>query len=700
MLRSDILDILISPFGYLMNLCYNLIGDYGLAIIIFTIFTKIILLPVSVWVHKNSIKLIKMQPEINRIKVKFYGDGEKIAEEQSFVFKREKYNPLADLIPLFIQIALLLAVIEVIYNPLTYLLNVSQEDISHILNLTTQITGVGLEVSSIQVTAVNTIKNPEFTQMFLSIQEIPNIEDIISAVQGINTNFLIFDLSIIPVSVWGISTLVPILAGLSSYLLSFVQNKINVLQSEQSNFTKISTLLFSVGLSLYLGLFVPAGVALYWVIGNIYAILQLFVLNSIIKPKDYINYEELLASRKELEEINNLGGKKKKWYQNDENSKREKADYKRFFSIANKKLVFYSERSGFYKYFENVIEELLRMSNISIHYITSDPNDQIFEIAKKENRIKPYYIGERKLITLMMKMDADVVVMTMSDLGNFHIKKSIVKKDVEYVYMFHYPLSTHMVLRNNALDNYDTIFCVGEFQFDEIRKWEEINELNPKTLIPVGYGVLEKMEEAYLEKSEIRNEMDRPIVLIAPSWQEDNILDSCIDELLKYLLETDYKIVVRPHPEYVKRYKTKMDKLVSVYSGYSEDKLYFELDFSDSSTIFSSDVLISDWSGAAYEFSFVTKKPALFINTKMKVHNTDYEKVGIVPLEISLRDKIGKSLDKDEISNIRAVVEQLLSEKAEYEQTISTILDNTISNYGESGKVGAKELLKILTRAK
>ena len=135
------------------------------------------------------------------------------------------------------------------------------------------------------------------------------------------------------------------------------------------------------------------------------------------------------------------------------------ADYKRFFSVANKHIVFYSENNGFYKYFEKVIDYLLAHSNLTIHYITSDPDDSIFEKAEKDSRIRGYYIGQKRLITLMMKMDADMVVMTMPDLENYHIKRSYVRKDAEYVYMFHYPLSTHMVLHTGALDHYDTILC-------------------------------------------------------------------------------------------------------------------------------------------------------------------------------------------------------------------------------------------------
>lgn len=156
-------------------------------------------------------------------------------------------------------------------------------------------------------------------------------------------------------------------------------------------------------------------------------ILQQLVLNTVMRPEKYVDYGDLRKSQKELSEIDSLSVGVSK-----EDKRREKEDYKRFFSIANKHLVFYSEKSGFYKYFQDVIKYLLGHSNITVHYITSDPKDQIFQIVQTQPKIKLYYIGERKLIILMMKMDADMVVMTMLDLDNFHIKRSYVWKDIDY----------------------------------------------------------------------------------------------------------------------------------------------------------------------------------------------------------------------------------------------------------------------------
>jgi len=409
----------------------------------------------------------------------------------------------------------------------------------------------------------------------------------------------------------------------------------------------------------------------------------------VIKPEKHIDYADLEKSKQELEQINSLSAGVSK-----EDKKREKADYKRFFSVANKHLVIYSEKSGFYKYFSDVMGWLLEHSNVVIHYVTSDPKDKIFELAQSNPRIKPYFIGENKLITLFMKMDADIVVMTVPDLNKYHLKRSYVRKDIEYIYMFHYPLSTHMVLQNGALDHYDTIFCVGDFQFDEIRAAERVYSLPEKKLISAGYGQLEQLYESY-QKME-KTQRAKPKILIAPSWQQDNILDSCIDPMLEQLLDKGYEVVVRPHPEYVKRYKPRMDKIVNRYAGREESGLRFELDFSSNNSIFDSDILITDWSGTAYEFSFVTLKPAVFIDTTPKINNPEYKKLGIEPLEFSLRSEVGVRVDPKKLDGLNEQIVELLDSKEKYAARIEEIREKYIANFGRSGEVGGKYILSQL----
>ena len=407
------MQIICAPLGWLMRLAYSLTGNYGLAVIVFTLLTKLVLLPVSLWVHANGIKMVRLEPAVNRLKVKYFGDPDKVAEEQALLYKKAHYSPFATVIPVAVQVLLLIGLVQIIYHPDVWL------------------------------------RRPD-----------------------LNTAFLGFDLSATPLAAGGVHLLLPLLAGLAALVLSLCQNKINPLQKSQGKAARLSSMAVSVGISLVLGFTVPAGVGFYWIWSNLFTILQQLLLNKLRPPEREIDWAELEESRKELSAYTRTGSDT---VRSREEKRREKADYKRFFSVGNKHLVFYSEGSGFYKYFEKIILWLLENSKLTIHYVTSDPNDQVFALAKENPRLVPYYIGPKKLITLFMKLEADVVVMTMSDLGNYQYKRSYYSKNIKYVYVFHYPLSTHMVLHTGALRHYDAILCVGDFQFEEIRQTEKLH---------------------------------------------------------------------------------------------------------------------------------------------------------------------------------------------------------------------------------
>ncbi len=625
------MNILYSALARVMKLCYDICGNYGLAILLFTLLSKIILLPVSVWVQKNSIKMVKMQPEINFLKARHFGDPDAISDGQAEIFKREKYSPFASIIPLAIQILLLMGVIAAIKE--------------------------GMRDSSISM------------------------------------DFLGVDLSLVPSEKRGWLILSPILAGASAWLMCAAQNAANVLQSEQDAWNKYGMLILSVGLSLYLGWFVPVGVAVYWIAGNLLSILQLYALNAAIDPRDYVDYEALEESKKELDSLKQLGGKKRKLF-GDEESRREKADYKRFFSVVNKHLVFYSESSGFYKYYRNTIEYILNNTNIVVHYVTSDPNDIVFSIARERPALKPYYIGEKKLITLMMKMDADVVVMTMPDIENYHIKRSYVRKDIEYIYVHHGMGSTNLNLRKGAEDHYDTVFLVGEHLKRELRQMEALDGTPAKNLVETGYPLLDDMIRDY--ESRPHEEHSVKQVLIAPSWQEDNIADSCLEPLLDGLCGRGFHVTVRPHPQHVRHRKEYFENLSRKYA--SRDDVEIQTDFSSNSTVFDSDLLITDWSDIAWEFSFTTKKPVLFINTPMKVMNPDWQKIEEVPMNIALRNVIGCSLDTDKLPEVGDTAVELLSSGEKYRAAIIQAMNEHVYNIGTSARAEAKYICSAIQK--
>lgn len=614
-------------FAVLLAGCYKIIPDYGWSIILFTLLSKVILIPVSVMVQYNSIKMVRMYPEMNRIKAKYFGNRDMISEENYELYKREGYHPMLDMVPVIVQLIVLMGVVE------------------------------GLKQFSVT-----------------------------------DTVWAGLDLGLIPSTVMGRYILVPVAAAVSAWFMCHMQNKINVLQSEQSKANQYITMGISVGLSLYLGFFVTAGVALYWTVGNILAVVQLFILNACIDPRKSIDYEALKASREELDKIVASQSAVKKKLSKEELA-REKADYKRFLKYGTKQIVFYSEKNGFYKYYRDVIEYILSKTDIVIHYISSDPEDEIFGITS--DNFRTYYISENRLIVLMMKMDADIVVMTMPDLQKYQIKRSLVRDDIEYVYMDHGINSLNLTLRKHAIDYFDTVFVANDNLYNEIRAQEKLYGLKEKNLVRYGYCLIDNMIREY-EKSQADNGADsagshRPSILIGPSWQPDNIMDTCIGDLLSSLLKLDMDVILRPHPQYVRHNEGRLNEIRERYADH--DNFTLQTDFSSNDTVFNADVMITDWSGIAYEYSLTTLKPTLFIDTPMKVMNPDYEEIGVVPFDVEIRNKIGISISPEDCGRADETVKRLLSESDFSPVTMKAVREKYLYNVGNSAAVGGNYLI-------
>ena len=397
---------------------------------------------------------------------------------------------------------------------------------------------------------------------------------------------------------------------------------------------------------------------------------------SINNHKNYIDYDKYVN---EIKYIDNM----KDYIIN--------KDYKSIDEIKDIKVSIIVPVYNVEEYIRKTIESIINQSLKEIELILIDDGsiDNSKEIIKEyayiDKRIKAYFISENKLITLMMKMDADNVVMTMPDLENMQIKKSYVRKDVNYIYVPHGMTSLNMVMRKGSMDNYNSIFVASTYQKEEIKKTEEVYNLPKKELVEAGYPLLDDMirdYDSYLENNNEKNKI--PEIIIAPSWQKDNIVDICVEEIVDNLLVGNYKIIVRPHPQHVKHMPQKMQQLKERYEN--NKNVIIQTDFT-SSSVFESDLMISDWSGIAYEYAFATKKPVLFINTPMKVMNPEYEKIEIVPINITLRETIGAALELDELSKIKEKTDYLLKNAKKYKKTISDFVDNNIYNVGTSSDI-------------
>ena len=173
----------------------------------------------------------------------------------------------------------------------------------------------------------------------------------------------------------------------------------------------------------------------------------------------------------------------------------------RDFRRKKKDVIVYAESSNYHPYLEGLIHQL----NGNVSYITSDIEDLHLRGPDA------FYLS--KLFPAFMAVaNCKVFIMTLTDLNSFHIRRSF--QPVHYIYVFHSPISTHMIYRQEAFDHYDSILCVGPHQVEEIRKREKLYGLKPKRLIETGYYRLERLYASY--KNYVKKD-DRVTILIAPT---------------------------------------------------------------------------------------------------------------------------------------------------------------------------------------
>ena len=357
-------------------------------------------------------------------------------------------------------------------------------------------------------------------------------------------------------------------------------------------------------------------------------------------------------------------------------------------------IVFYSESSVIlYPYVEEIINELEKRDQ-KICYVTSSKNDPIFKNENKSVRV--FYIGDGSVkYKFFWELKAKVVIMTMPDLENYWIKRSIVFP-VNYIYLFHSMNSTHMEFQKGAFDRFDTIFCVGQHQIQEIRATEQLYNLKQKKLVECGYGLLDKLlksrpshsQENFLSKN------NKKKILIAPSWGKQNLLETVGIDLVKILLDAGYHVTVRPHPMTIK----KSPKLIKQIKEKFEKNPDFLLDTNTSSfeQLFSSYALITDWSGIGHEYAFVCERPVIYVDVPKKARNKEYDKIGFVPLEISIRNKIGEIISIQNLGSIPERIEFLYGHITDFQSKIKKIRDDTIFNIGKSGEAAANEIIRII----
>lgn len=354
-----------------------------------------------------------------------------------------------------------------------------------------------------------------------------------------------------------------------------------------------------------------------------------------------------------------------------------------------KKVVFYSESFQDWHHLKPLLNALLD-DDIAVTYVTSDDRDP--GLLKLSNKYRSIYIGKGFFRILFFQfLKAKLLILTMMDLNNFELKRSM--HPVHYVYIFHSLTSTHMVDTEKSFDHYDTIFCAGPHQKKEIELREKNKDLKAKNLIPYGYPRIEKLIQL---SSKPKNE--KKVILLAPTWGEQSIINLMGMEICSIIINQGYSLILRPHHETIKRSPQLIDEIENKYSHLETFRLVREM--GDSESLLQSDLLICDWSGTAIEYAFGLEKPVIFIDIPPRVRNPNWREIQSEPLEMSIREKVGRVICPSKLDELPSSISQLLNEDQVSSSLIKSLREEFIYNLSDSEIIGREEIKKLLKTLK
>lgn len=286
-------DIIGVPFGYLMRLIYSFCNNYAVAIIIFTIVTKILLFPVSYKTQKGAARMQLLNPKLEKLKKSFANNPQRLQEEQQKLYQQEGVNPMGSCLPMFIQMFLLFGVIDVIYKPITHILNISKDVITKAVGIAAENSDIkGLNMKNLRCELLTMENLRDHGDKYASLGE-----NFLSKVSEFNEKFTIFGANLgktptLHPDSWTkeavILAAIPFLAGLAQMLVSVYsqihQKKTNPAAQAGGGCMTVMTFGMSI-ISILFAFGLPAGIGFYWIWSSVFSFLITFALNCYFTPE-------------------------------------------------------------------------------------------------------------------------------------------------------------------------------------------------------------------------------------------------------------------------------------------------------------------------------------------------------------------------------------------------------------------------------
>lgn len=299
------------PLGYLMSLIYNIVPNYAIAIILFTLVTKLLLFPFNYKTQKGTARMQLLQPKLQKLQKSFANNPTRLQEEQQKLYQEEGVNPMGSCLPAVIQMLLLFGVIDVVYKPIKHILRISKEVRMAAVEKASELAVQFKDVNGGKAIASNNLRHELLTMdaMDKHPSEFANIgENFSSAVSEFTEHFTFLgaNLGKIPSlhpEVWNkeavILCIIPFLAGLAQLIVSVYsmhhQKKTNP-TPQAGGGCMTAMMLLSPLMSVWFAFELPAGIGFYWIWSSLFSFLISLGLNA------YFTHDRIVAMNEKEKE--------------------------------------------------------------------------------------------------------------------------------------------------------------------------------------------------------------------------------------------------------------------------------------------------------------------------------------------------------------------------------------------------------------
>ena len=317
----------------------------------------------------------------------------------------------------------------------------------------------------------------------------------------------------------------------------------------------------------------------------------------------------------------------------------------------------FGEDKRYWNVFKPVCDEFEKRK-IRLEYWTASPDDPA--LSEKYEYVNTVFIGEEnKAYAKLNLLNAGICLATTPGLDVYQWRRS--KNTQWYVHIPH-AAGDICLYRMFGLDFYDAVILAADFQEEELRSLEQTRQLKPKELITCGLTYLDLMKERFDQNKDANEKKEElTTVLVAPSWGKSSILARFGEKIIDALLKTGYRIVIRPHPQSLTSDREILEPLIRKYPD--SEYLTWNYDNDNFDILKQSDVMISDFSGVIYDYTFVFDKPVIYADTSFD--NSPYDAwwldrelwvFQVLPL-------IGLPLEEKDFGNMKDVIDSSLKDE-------------------------------------